>query len=242
MHVLEVQFPALRKADAEIWPLLFELASDYPRGWAVVGAQMVILHVTALGLSRPLRTQDTDILVDLQTMSPEVICQWLLDHDFNMDRINPFGVAHIFRRSGLRIDVLATDHAGPRTPRTTIPPARTVEVPGGRKAVSGLTAARVTIEGLSGDVPVPDWVGALILKARAATVLPDPEEKHLTDFALLLGLPVDARRFAETLTSRERRQLQRAIDRIHDSIWNSVAGNVDPRAGRAAARLVGRLA
>ncbi|MEX2620004.1 MAG: hypothetical protein WD250_07275 [Egibacteraceae bacterium] len=45
--MLDIEFPPLRGTDAEVWPVLFDLAQTFRRGWAVVGAQMVYsnLHV-----------------------------------------------------------------------------------------------------------------------------------------------------------------------------------------------------
>lgn len=237
---LVVSLPAFGEPEGDLWPLLFELAEDVPHGWAVVGAQMVIIHAAAHGVTRPLRTGDVDVLVDLQSMRPQQIATWLQDRGFMLVSINTDGVGHEFRRRHLTIDVLATDHAGPRTDKTTVPPARTVEVPGGRRAASRLTSATINVGAKTGRLPLPDWIGALVLKARAAVEL-DAREKHLRDLALLLALPVDVLTFASELSRRERNQLQRAIDLISDEIWRSVSVSVNPRVGRAAARLVGRL-
>jgi hypothetical protein len=236
---LDVTLPALTEPDAELWPLLFELADDIPEGWALVGAQMVVLHAAAHGLNRPARTRDVDVLVDLRSLRPNEIVDWLKERGFELSGVSPEGVGHEFRRQRIRIDVLGTDHAGPRTDKTTVPPVRTVEVPGGRRAVGRLTVARVTAGSSDGVVPLPDWLGALQLKARAAVELSE-RVKHLQDVALLLGLPVDVAGVAAGLSGKERTQLQRAIDLLDEGVWSSVGGIVDVRAARAAARLVGR--
>ncbi|MGH3442485.1 MAG: hypothetical protein ACRDUY_10700 [Nitriliruptorales bacterium] len=90
----------------------------------------------------------------------------------------------------------------------------------------------------SGRVPIPDWLGAVQLKARAASIRRE-REKHLRDLALLLGLPVDVATCAAALSGRERVQIQGAVDLIDGEIWSSVGGSVDVRSARAAARLVG---
>jgi hypothetical protein len=236
---LEVSLPAPTGPEVELWPLMFELARDLPDGWAVVGAQMVIIHAAAHGIARPTRTGDVDILVDLQSRRPREIARWFQARGFVLAGVSADGVGHAFRRGPLAFDVLATDHAGPRTDTTTVPPIRTVEVPGGRRAARRLITASMTVGSDAGVVPIPDWVGALLLKARAATDLGQPA-RHLHDLALLLALPVDVLGFAKELSDRERHQLQRAIDLLDDDIWRNVSGSVDARAGRAAARLVGR--
>lgn len=235
---LTVSLPASGGPQADVWPVLFELADDLPRGWAVVGAQMVIIHAAAHHIARPLRTRDVDILVNLQAVRPQQIAQWLQNRGFHLASIDTDGVGHQFRRKHLSVDVLGTDHAGPRADTTTVPPARTVQVPGGRRAMNRLTSAAITMGSTSGAVPIPDWVGALVLKARAALEV-DGREKHLRDLALLLALPVDAFTFAAGMSGSERAQLQRAVDLLDDGVWRSLGARVDPRAGRAAARLVG---
>lgn len=237
---LDVTLSAVTGPEAELWPLLFELANDVPDGWALIGAQMVILHAAAHGVTRPVRTRDLDVLVDLRSLRPTEIVEWLHERGFELSGVSPEGVGHEFQRRQIRIDVLGTDHAGPRTDKTTVPPARTVEVPGGRRAIGRLTAARVTMGPVEGTLPLPDWLGALQLKARAALALSD-REKHLRDLALLLGLPVDVAGFAAGLSGKERTQLQRAFDLLDDATWSSVGGSVDLREARAAARLIGRV-
>lgn len=239
MTALSATLPALGGPEAEMWPLLFQLSEDVPTGWAVVGAQMVILHAAAHGVARPTRTHDVDVLVDLQSLRPNEVARWLQDRGFELAGINPQGVGHEFVRGRLAVDVLATDHAGPRSDRRTVPPARTVEVPGGRGALKRLTTMRVMVGSQDGSLPVPDWIGALVLKARAAVELPG-RDKHLRDLALLLALPVDVFALAAELSRRERSHLRRAVSLLDDAAWSSLGGSVDARAGRAAARLITR--
>ena len=152
----------------------------------------MIVHAAAHGVDRPLVTDDADILVDIRELSTRVVSRWLEEHGFELEGVSADGIGHRFRRGAVAIDVLAIDHT-PGTDRTTVPPARTVEVPGGRRAINRLTSAMVTTaDGHTGLIPMPDWLGAVLLKARAATGFADERQKHLQDLALLLSLPHSA--------------------------------------------------
>jgi hypothetical protein len=237
---MRVRIDSIIGGEAELWAVLFELHADMPAGWAVVGAQMVVLHAAAHGIPRPQRTRDVDVVVDLQTLQPASVADWLIRRDFKLAGSSGFGIGHEFQRGHLRIDVLASDHGGPRADRTTIPPARTVEVPGSRRAFHSIVPATVSVGEVEGQVPVPDWLAALILKARAALEFKQERARHLVDLALLLGLPVDLREFVAERSAKDRGTLSRAFELLDDEQWKLVASSVDPRAGRAAAALLTR--
>jgi hypothetical protein len=90
---------------------------------------------------------------------------------------------------------------------------------------------------MSGKVPVPDWLGALVLKARAAVEL-DGRERHVRDFALLLCLPVDIHAVATATGQKERGRLSAAVDLLDATVWDSLPPGVDQRTGQAAAQLI----
>lgn len=230
---MEIQLPRLEGSEMEAWSLLFDLYVSYPNGWAIVGAQMVVLHAAHHGISRPVRTGDTDVLVDLRTVSIREVAAWLIERGFELDGVSAEGIGHRFVRGGVKMDLLSIDHAGEAS-RTTVPPARTVEVPGGRQAIARTVQATIRIGDSRGVVPLPDWPGAVLLKARAAVSIPQEREKHLRDFALLLGLPVDLIKENPTLSTQERRRIREAAALMTDEVWVSVARSVDPRNGRIA--------
>lgn len=236
---MKVQLPPPIGAEKEMWPLLFELNRDHG-GWALVGAQMVVLHAAALGVARPARTRDVDVLVDLQASSTSQISHWLKDRNFKLETVNSFGIGHRFERGELLVDVLASDKAGPRANLQTDPPARTVEVPGGRGASRRLVTAQVSAGKAQGRIPVPDWIGALSLKARAAARFQEERDKHLTDLALLLGLPVDLREQLEGASPKERRSVGKVAGLITDTHLRAIRHAVDVRNVRAAVTLLGR--
>lgn len=235
---MNVTLPPLAGAAAQVWPLLFDLAADQPTGWVLAGSQMVIVHAAAHGITRPLVTEDADVLVDIRHLPTAEVASWLQQHGIELQDVSPDGIGHRFRRGRLAIDVLSIDHAG-NADRTTVPPARTIQVPGGRRAVGRIQPATITTaEGATGTIPVPDWLGAVLLKARAAVNVPDQRPKHAQDLALLLSLPIDIPHWVDELAGRDRRHLRDASALLDETAWNAIAHVVDIRAGRAALALL----
>lgn len=230
---MEIRLPRLEGPELEAWNLIFELYRAHPTGWAVVGAQMVILHAAAHGVTRPVRTGDTDVLVDIRAINLAEISTWLVDKGFDLDGISADGIGHRFLRGGVKIDLLSIDHTGGAS-RTTVPPARTVEVPGGRQAISRTVEAHINIGEVVGAVPLPDWAGAILLKARAAVSISEEKQKHARDLALLLGLPVNLKEENSKLSKAERKRIREAFPLLTDDVWASVARSIDPRNGRIA--------
>jgi predicted nucleotidyltransferase len=235
---MEVQLSALEGPEIDAWTLLFHLHTAYPDGWMVVGAQMVIVHAARYEISRPVRTGDTDVLVDIRSVDIREVAQWLLREGFELEGVSAEGIGHRFFRGEVKIDLLSIDHSGKSANRTTVPPARTIEVPGGRQAINRTVEATIHIGNETGTIPIPDWIGAILLKARAAVSLPQERQKHLRDLALLLGLPADLPRHVETITKRERKRLREGIELITEDTWTSVRRSIDPRNAQIAISLL----
>ena len=125
---MNVTLPPLAGAAAQVWPLLFDLAADQPDGWVLAGSQMVIVHAAAHGITRPLVTEDADVLVDIRQLPTAEVASWLQQHGIELQDVSPDGIGHRFHRGQLAIDVLSIDHAD-NTDRTTVPPARTIQMP-----------------------------------------------------------------------------------------------------------------
>jgi hypothetical protein len=109
------------------------------------------------------------------------------------------------------VDVLAADFGERSRPHTTIPPAKTVEVPGGRGLLADAQEVRVIHDGRSGVVERPSLVAAVVGKWRAFAEIAvhkgDPD-RHLRDAARLLTL-VDPD--AVAATSGQRKHLRRLL-------------------------------
>lgn len=101
------------------------------------------------------------------------------------------------------------------------------------------TTATITMaDTQTGSVPIPDWLGAVLLKARAVTAVPDQRDKHAQDLALLLSLPVDLHAWVNELAGQDRQHLKRARAFLDERAWRSVASAVDTRIGLAALELL----
>ncbi|MPZ01157.1 MAG: hypothetical protein GEU97_24980 [Actinophytocola sp.] len=124
-----------------LWHALLNLAEQPRTRWAVVGGQMVLLHV----LERrqlPLQiSQDGDVIADVRA-APNAIGTMVTapqQAGFTVAGMSPDGLAHRYERianpTSIKIDILAPDGLGPRTDLTTTRPGRTVEMPGGTQAL-----------------------------------------------------------------------------------------------------------
>jgi predicted nucleotidyltransferase len=233
-----IDFPALGGGAADVWPILFDLAEEFPDSWALVGAQMVVLHALAYGVSRPSYTADADVLVNVRSLRTRQVAEYLESKGFVLAGVSADGVGHLFEREQVKIDVLAVDNIGRRADTTTVPPAHTVQVPGGTQAMRHVEHAVVVAEGREGHVPLPAWEGALVLKSRAALSFAGDRDKHLQDVALLLGLPVDVPAAAKAMDRSERKYIRHALEMLDTSTWRAVSRAIDERVGRAAAALL----
>ena len=171
-----------------MWELLFRMQSEVHVKWTLIGAQMVQLHGFRLHRTPTRPSRDADVLVDCRLVAgTEVVSGWLTKRGFRLDGISPDGIGHRFVSDNVSIDVLAPDHLGERVSVGTIPPARTVRVPGGRRALNASSEFAVRSRGRNGRVPMPNLSGALVAKARAVAVDDLPEAQR-RDVAFLLSL------------------------------------------------------
>lgn len=237
---MEVTLPDAEATELQAWNLLFDLRTVHPKGWILVGAQMVVVHAARYQISRPVRTDDTDVLVDIRALRIREVAKWLQAQGLELEGVSADGIGHRFVRAGVSIDLLSIDHSGGTDNRLTLPPARTIEVPGGRHAINRAIQATLHIGEKTGTVPIPDWIGALVLKARAATAIPDVREKHLRDLALLLGLPVDLPTEVGGISGQEQKRIRKGAELITEEIWAGIRSSIDPRNAQAAlSRLLG---
>ena len=220
---MDVRLPRSEESQVDNWRLLFDLNEEYPNAWMLVGAQMVIVHAARYEISRPVRTDDTDVLVDIRTVKIRSVAQWLQEKGFELEGVSLEGIGHKFTRGPLTIDLLSIDHSGQESNRLTVRPARTVEVPGGRQAFKRAVSATIHVGKLQGTIAIPDWIGAIGLKARAVLAVSDQRAKHLRDLALLLGLPVDFSSQSATVSKEERKYLRQAANLITEEVWTGVS-------------------
>ncbi len=206
------------KLEHATWEALINLCQRRPKGWTLIGAQMVTLHAIEHRYP-PLRTsRDLDVLADVRVMSnaTALVSKTLLEDGFELIEPSLSGIAHKFVRGDAIIDVLAPDGLGPNTDVFTSPPLRTVSVPGGSQALKRSNKVEVELKGCKAKVPRPDLLGAILLKARAIVVDDEPDAQKL-DLAFLCCMVEDPRDLAQQLTAKERGWLKRQKDKLLDS-------------------------
>jgi hypothetical protein len=148
------------------------------------------------------------------------------------------GLGHRFVRGLLEVDVLAPEGLGrtSEAARTTIPPAHTVEVPGGTQALHRTERVEIEAGDVRGLVPRPSLLGAILLKARAVDVDDAPENQR-SDLALLLSLVPDPDAVANDLERAERSWVarRREMDDPNAPCWQGLS-SAQSQAGLAALR------
>lgn len=201
----------LSQALTQVWHLLFDLAEAQRDSWCLVGGLMVMLHGLEHGRSDVRPTADGDVLVDIRARPGALreITRFLSENGLEPE-IAPEGIQHRFKRGTidgeLKVDVLAPDHVGARADLTTTPPGRTIEVPGGTRALQKSERVSVRVGGRTGTIPRPDLVGAILVKLEA-TSLPGDSARHYQDLAFLLAILPGPGRARSALTSKEKAKL-----------------------------------
>ena len=197
--------------DRAVWLSLLELA-ERASGWTLIGARMVELHAAERGRVLSRISIDGDALADARDRNgTRRISRALIDAGFELAEPSVMGLGHVFVRAGAQIDVLAPDGLNDRARRVTIPPAHTVEVPGGTQALRRTETVDVRVGRTVGRLPRPNLLGAILVKARAVGIDDAPENQR-ADLALLLSLVVDAVELATHLARRERTWLRRRTE------------------------------
>jgi hypothetical protein len=205
-----VEVPDLGADFLEMWRELMLLRENASVPWTLIGAHMVALHGWAKGRAAPRSSRDADVLVNARMVSDgtEKISQDLRKRGFELDGVSPEGIGHRFSRGEVRIDVLGPDGVGARTKLFTVSGARTVAVPGGTQALKRSHMIAIRAGSSDGEIPVPDLLGALLVKLRAIEIDDQPAAQRL-DAAFLLSLIEDPDPFEAQLTGTERQWLRR---------------------------------
>jgi len=207
-----VDLPRLTGALDTLWNLVLDIADRVPPDrWALIGGQMVMLHGLAAGRAPTRASQDVDVLADLLTGSSGLgrCVSALRDLDMRPEP-DSSGRVYRFRRStdNAVADVLAPDHTPPRWSLRTVG-GETIQVSGGRQALQRVLPMTVRKAGRSGLVPLPDRLGALILKAAAWATDSRDRERHSGDAAFLVSLIDDPLAERARFAGSDRRRLLR---------------------------------
>ncbi len=193
--------------------------------WVVIGGQMVLAHALLHDTIPPAITEDADAVVDVRTprRPMPVIVTHLTEQGFTLAGTSPDGIGHRYTRPAdplpLIFDVLAPEGLGARTDKTTTPPARTIEVPGGTQALRRRIKVTVTAGGETSEVPLPNLLAAIVLKGAAVgspQIPPSMKGKHLRDLAFLCSLVQDPFTMRLEMDRKDLSRL-RAAHPLHDA-------------------------
>jgi hypothetical protein len=156
---------------------------------------MMFLLAAENGVTMPRTTTDMDVVINV-VESPGAIralASQLLRQGLEFGDVSPAGIAGRFRKSAdpgpgrVMFDVLAPEGLEERTDITTVPPARTIQVPGSRQALDRSQLVNVRVRQSEGVVRRPSLVGALVAKAAATTIaVRSNPERDWVDAALPL--------------------------------------------------------
>jgi hypothetical protein len=205
-----IELVAANKKDLAVWETILEISEWFPASWTLIGARMVQLHAMAAGREVPRVSLDADALADVRAMpgATSRLSASLIEHGFVLGEMSTFGLAHRFVRDGVSIDVLAPDGLRGEHARLTVGKLHTVQVPGGTQGLRRTVVQDVRIGRRRGRIPVPNLLGAILLKARAVAVDDVPDNQRI-DLALLLSLVGDVEQIQAELWPTEKSWLRR---------------------------------
>ena len=213
-----VLLPPLSGAQLAAWEALFDLAPVLGDNWTLIGGQMVLIHqaeraALPLGEAGARFSLDLDVVIDVRAQ-PRALSHTdaaLVSAGFEQDTPDRSGTAHRYRMGDAVIDVLAPDHIGPNPPRLGI--GVTLGVPGGTQALQRTEAITVQIAGATALIRRPNLIGAIIIKAKAATSLapgPRGKDRHFGDLNTLVNLLTRQDYTTAELTKNEQKLLKTA--------------------------------
>ncbi|GAB3441761.1 nucleotidyl transferase AbiEii/AbiGii toxin family protein [Actinophytocola sediminis] len=227
-HLGSVRLPPLaNNRDEVLWPVLMDLAAELPKPWTVIGGQMVYLHGLVVGRAPHRYTEDIDLVFDI-TLNVRVIEKAhaaLGRLGFEVKDVSAEGLAHRYVNSQrVEVDILAPDNVGERAAtRLSTPAGRTVQVPGGRKALQNTCSVEANYADRTAPLFIPDLLTAVDIKLKAMN-LPGRTDagrsRHLDDIAFLLSLSDDPDELLESpATSRLRLTPATALDDASHPSW-----------------------
>jgi hypothetical protein len=230
-------------SEVALWNALLDLA-EQASDWTLIGARMVQLHAAASDRALSRLSRDGDALADARKKPNPVrrIAQILVDSGFQLTEPSYMGLGHEFKKDDVEIDVLAPEHLGKNSleARTTIPPAHTVEVPGGRQALARTAEVEVQIGERTGSLPVPNLLGAILLKVRAVDVDDAPDNQR-SDLAVLLSLVKEPDALIAQLEGSERAWIagRKEMDNPTNPCWRGMRESEAQRGLAALRQLAG---
>ena len=213
-----------------MWLELMRLSSEPPAPWTLIGAHMVALHGWIRNRTPIRPSRDADILVDVRVVSrgTAAISRALVRDGYELSERSVEGHGHAFAKGEVSFDVLAPDGLGGRAKLVTIGAFRTVRVPGGTQALQRSAGVELRTRSAVGSVPLPNLLGAILVKVRAIDVDDEPQAQR-SDVAFLLSLAENPDEMAEQCSRTERNWLRKHpyFADPNDVCWDGVLGSED---------------
>lgn len=198
-------------AEWRLWSLVAELANRLePGSWVLIGGQMVALHLHLAGATPGRTTTDVDIVADILTDHNSFhVCRAIALEMGLEAQVSITGKSlHRFSGPAGQLDLMVPDHLPVHVTRRFTMPAP-VPVAGGQRALDRRTFVDIETESGAAAIPLPDLVGALVIKARAATSDARDRGRHHSDLAQLATIIVDPLDVRDRLDDKEKRYLRR---------------------------------
>ncbi len=230
-------------AEWKLWSLVAELANRLdPGSWVLIGGQMVALHVHLAGGMPRRTTTDVDIVADIVTDRSAFHSCKTAAIDMGLEAQPSITGKSLHRFSGPagHLDLMVPDHLPTNLTRQFTTPTP-VSVAGGQRALDRRMVAHIDTEAGPASIPLPDLVGAIVIKARAATSDTRDRIRHHTDIAQLAAIIDDPIELCESLDTKEKRYLRRVrlSDDLTTSPWLELDDQSRQRAVDAWGTLVG---
>lgn len=215
---------SLRQSDTaewKLWSLVAELANRLkPESWVLIGGQMVALHVHLAGGTPRRTTTDVDIVADILTDRNAFHACKAAAINMGLEAQPSITAKFLHRFSGPagHLDLMVPDHL---PTKLTLQFTRPTPVPiaGGQRALDRRMVAHIDTEVGPASIPLPDLVGAIVIKARAARSDTRDRNRHDTDIAQLAAIIDDPIELRNSLDTKEKRYLRRV--RLHDDLTRS---------------------
>jgi hypothetical protein len=192
--------PKMAAPEDALWRLVFELARRVEVGqWELVGGLMVVMRGIAAGRVPPRPTGDVDVLADLLSSATALqACVSVVEQLGFQPQKDGSGKVYRFVRNAsetdpeLKVDILAPDNLPARRLIRTRLNRDTIKIDGGHQALQRRCVIRSTSRDYGqADIPVPDLLGALVLKAAAWMADRRDRDRHAEDAEFLTSLIVD---------------------------------------------------
>jgi hypothetical protein len=209
-----VELPQMPAHQSALWTTFMELDASESPPWALVGGQMVTLHLVENGVTSYRPTDDGDMVVGVWTRRDALTAaaKFLRDRDFTEVETSD-GYGYRYQRDKTVIDVMIPEglerqRSFPKT--TTGRPG--LSTSGGNQALARAERIPITIGGITGYVRRPTLLGAIVVKAHAWVADTREPERHAQDIVALAGVALnDPRAVIEQSSHDDRKAIRRAM-------------------------------